>query len=170
MPTYTYEALNKTGQQVSGSIVGNDEQEAKRMLQVQGLFISKLTPAAASLADTGEARTWMSLAIPFRRSKVKQEKIVDFLRQLATLTEAKLPLVRSLTALIEQEEDKAFRPILEVIRERVQGGSTLADAFAQYPACFTRLAVNMVKAGEMGGVLETTLNRLADFTEEEQDL
>ncbi len=169
MPNYAYEGLRTNGQPATGTIVSNTLDEAKRQLQQQGMYITRLVVANTELADAAKAQTGF-LDFGFSRKNVSNQKIVDFLRQLATLVEAKLPLVRSLTALIEQEDDKVFRPILEQVRERVQGGATMADALAFHPRFFSRLAVNMVRAGETGGVLEQSLNRLADFSEEEQDM
>jgi type IV pilus assembly protein PilC len=167
MPTYAYEGLTESGQPSSGTIVSDSNEEAKRHLQKQGLFIVKLEHAGEQHSSATETVGLFDL---FRRRTVRGEKIVDFLRQLATLVEAKLPLVRALTALIEQEDDPVFLPILENVREQVQGGATMADAMALHPRCFSRLAVNMVRAGESGGVLEQSLNRLADFSEDEQDM
>lgn len=169
MPSYAYEGLRANGQQATGTIVSATLDEAKRQLQQQGLYITHLVTSDADAVEASAPKTGL-LDFGFTRKSVSNQKIVDFLRQLATLVEAKLPLVRALTALIEQEDDKVFRPILEQVRERVQGGATLADALAQYPRFFSRLAVNMVRAGETGGVLEQSLNRLADFSEEEQDM
>lgn len=168
MPNYYYESLDKRGNSSSGEIVCNNEDEAKSKLQQQGLYITKLSLAGEAVST--DSKTGSFLDFSFSRKKVKYDKIVDFLRQLATLVEAKLPLARALTALIEQEEDEVFKPVLEQIRERVQGGSMLADAMSEHPACFSRLAANMVRAGETGGVLEQSLERLADFSEDEQDM
>ena len=170
MPTYSYQGVKRNGEQASGTIIKNTAEEAKRELQQQGVFITRLDTSAESEQGTAPVAPRSFLGLGFTRSRVPSEKIVDFLRQLATLVEAKLPLVRALTALIEQEDDKVFHGILEKVREQVQGGSTLADALALHPRIFTRLAINMVRAGETGGVLEHALNRLADFSEEEQDM
>lgn len=170
MPNFIYQGIRKDGQRVDGMLVANSLDDAKRQLQQQGVFITRLQEGSA-LPPVEEPRGLRRFFdFGFRRTRVSHEKIVDFLRQLATLVEAKLPLVRALTALIEQEDDPVFRAILESVREKVQGGAMLADALAQHPRCFSRLAVNMVRAGEMGGVLEQSLNRLADFSEEEQDI
>jgi len=169
MPNYSYEGLNKKGLPVSGNIVCDNIDEAKRKLQSDDLYITKLEQdgARGELKEAGGAKF---LSFSFGSKNVKPDKVVDFLRQLATLVEAKLPLVRALTALIEQEDEPVFLNILEDVREQVQGGAMLADGLAAHPKCFSRLAVNMVRAGEMGGVLEQSLNRLADFSEEEQDM
>ncbi len=168
MPNYIYEGLDGNGNSTSGEIVCNNDDEAKKKLQQRGFYISKLSIAGES--NRLDSKTGSFLDFSFSTKKVKYDKIVDFLRQLSTLVEAKLPLARSLSALIEQEEDEVFKPVLEHIRERVQGGSMLADAIADHPDCFTKLAVNMIRAGETGGVLEQSLERLADFSEEEQDM
>ncbi len=169
MPNFTYQGVRKNGQRAEGTLVCTSVDEAKRQLQQQGIFITLLREGGVLQTDEAKAGgAWYDFG--FRRTRVNHDKIVDFLRQLATLVEAKLPLVRALTALVEQEDDAVFRQILEQVREKVQGGATLADALALHPRCFSRLAVNMVRAGEMGGVLEQSLNRLADFSEEEQDM
>ena len=169
MPNYSYEGLNKNGQPVSGAIVCDNVDEAKRKLQNDGLYITLLEQSGAK-SESKESDGGSLFNFRFGSKKVKADKIVDFLRQLATLVEAKLPLVRALTALSEQEDDEAFLKVLEDVKEQVQGGSMLADGLASHPRCFTRLAVNMVRAGETGGVLEQSLNRLADFSEDEQDM
>jgi len=169
MPNYSYEGLNKKGLPISGSIVCDNVDEAKRKLQNDGLFITLLEQSGArSTSKEGGGGKLFKFSLGSKN--VKTDKIVDFLRQLATLVEAKLPLVRALTALSEQEDDEVFLKVLEDIKEQVQGGSMLADGLASHPRCFSRLAVNMVRAGETGGVLEQSLNRLADFSEDEQDM
>ena len=163
MPTFSYEGLNANGESASGTVICNTLAEAKAQLQAKHIFITRLTE--------GDAATEASVRVelPKKRKKVKHEKVVDFLRQMSTLTQAKLPLVRSLGALLEQEDDPAFKEILTAVRDKVQAGSTLADALADHPQCFSNLAVSMVRAGETGGVLEQSLLRLADFTEEEHE-
>jgi len=169
MPNFSYQGVRKDGQRTDGTLLAANVEDAKRQLQQQGIFITSLREGYAPGEEQASAGgRWFDFG--FRRTRVSHDKIVDFLRQLATLVEAKLPLARALTALVEQEDDAVFRGILESVREKVQGGATLADALAMHPRCFSRLAVNMVRAGEMGGVLEQSLNRLADFSEEEQDM
>ena len=136
MPIYSYQGIKRNGEQASGTIVKNTAEEAKRELHQQGVFITTLEASAGS--EQGAAAAAVTprsfLGLGFTRSRVPHDKIVNFLRQLATLVEAKLPLVRALTALIEQEEDKVFHGILGQVREQVQGGSTLADAIALHHA------------------------------------
>lgn len=169
MPNFTYKGLNKSGQPAEGSLICNTREEATRQLQQKGIYITSLHQSDAVEKTTVSSDAGGSL-FSFRKKRVPRSKIVDFLRQLATLVEAKLPLVRALTALVEQEENEEFNRILTKLREDVQGGATLADAMAAFPREFNRLAVNMVRAGETGGILEQALNRLADFSEEEQDM
>jgi len=170
MPNYSYEGLNAKGQPVSGSIVCDNVEEAKRKLQNDNLYITLLDQAGTKSEKSESVSSGKFLGFSFKSKKVKTDKVVDFLRQLATLVEAKLPLVRALTALSEQEEDEVFLAILEDVKEEVKGGAMLADGLARHPRCFSRLSVNMVRAGETGGVLEQSLNRLADFSEDEQDM
>ena len=168
MPSYVFEGLSGDGHPATGTLICDSLPEAKRQLQQQGIYITTLEEGSAVVDVQTENKSIFDFKI--KRTKVSSDRIVDFLRQLSTLVEAKLPLVRAITALVEQEEDPVFNGILTNVREKVQGGATLADALAEHPRVFSRLAINMVRAGESGGVLEQSLNRLADFSEEEQDM
>jgi len=108
MPNYIYEGLDKSGNSATGEIVCNNDDEAKRKLQQQGFYITQLSAAGES--NESDSKTGSFLDFSFSKKKVKYDKIVDFLRQLSTLVEAKLPLARSLAALIEQEEEGTFNP------------------------------------------------------------
>ena len=101
----------------------------------------------------------------FKRKRIKPKLLMIFTRQLATLIDSGLPLLRSLTVLGKQERDVVLRETVNKLSEGVQGGSTFSDSLAQHPAIFNDLYVNMVKAGELGGVLEVVLTRLAEFQE-----
>lgn len=169
MPNFIYKGLNANGEPAEGTLICNSREEASRQLYKKGIYITTLEQSD-KLPQTSEETDTISSLLFFRRKRIPHAKIVDFLRQLATLVEAKMPLVRALTALVEQEENPEFARILSRIREEVQGGATLADAIAKFPREFSRLAVNMVRAGETGGILESALNRLADFSEEEMDM
>ena len=96
---------------------------------------------------------------------IKEEELTVFTRQLATLLEAGLPLLRSLEVMTRQEPNKRFKAVLEKISDTVKSGSSFSDGLSQHPKVFDRLYVNMVKAGEAGGVLELVLARLAGFKE-----
>jgi type IV pilus assembly protein PilC len=101
----------------------------------------------------------------FQRRKVKPKILMIFTRQLATLIDSGLPLLRSLTVLAKQERDKVLKNTINKLGDSVQGGNTFSDALALHPRIFNNLYVNMVKAGEVGGVLELVLNRLSEFQE-----
>ena len=99
---------------------------------------------------------------------MKGKTLMIFTRQLATLIDAGLPLLRSLTVLAKQEKDAVLRKTINALADAVQGGSTFSESMAQHPRIFNKLFVNMIKAGELGGVLELVLNRLAEFSEKAQ--
>ena len=93
-----------------------------------------------------------------------------FTRQLATLIDAGLPLLRGLNVLAKQEKDPVLKGTINHLADAVQGGSTFSESLAQHPKIFNKLYINMVKAGELGGVLELVLNRLAEFQEKAQKI
>ncbi len=103
-----------------------------------------------------------------QKKTVKSKTLMIFTRQLATLIDAGLPLLRSLTVLAKQERDLVLRKTINSLADAVQGGSTFSESMAQHPRIFNKLYINMVKAGELGGVLELVLNRLAEFQEKAQ--
>jgi type IV pilus assembly protein PilC len=113
----------------------------------------------------------LNINIPFlERKTIKPKTLMIFTRQLATLIDSGLPLLRGLTVLGKQEPDPVLRKTIGRLADTVQGGSTLSDALSQHPKIFNKLYVNMVKAGELGGVMELVLVRLADFQEKAQKL
>ena len=101
----------------------------------------------------------------FQRRKVKSKILMIFTRQLATLIDSGLPLLRSLNVLANQERDKVMKNTIDKLADSVQSGSTFSDALALHPKIFNDLYVNMVRAGEVGGVLELVLTRLSEFQE-----
>src|SRR4051794_31222189 len=102
------------------------------------------------------------------RKSVSSKVLMIFTRQLATLIDAGLPLLRGLNVLAKQEKDPVLRNTINALADAVQGGSTFSESMAQHPKIFNKLYINMVKAGELGGVLELVLNRLAEFQEKAQ--
>jgi len=112
----------------------------------------------------------IEIRVPFLSGRVKQSVLAIFTRQLATLIEAGMPLLRGLRILREQEESPALQKILDQISEQIEGGGSLSEALAAHPKQFNMLYVNMVKAGELSGALEITLRRLADFMEKAQKI
>src|SRR5207248_2577607 len=106
----------------------------------------------------------------FKKQKVKSRVLMIFTRQLATLIDSGLPLLRSLNVLARQERDPVLKRTTEALSDSVQGGNTFSDSLAQHPKIFNDLYVSMVKAGELGGVLEVVLQRLAEFQEKAQKI
>jgi len=119
---------------------------------------------AAKAARVAKPRAKEGIVL-FQRKKVKSKVLMIFTRQLATLIDSGLPLLRSLNVLAKQERDKVLKNTIDKLADSVQSGSTFSDALALHPKIFNDLYVNMVKAGEVGGVLELVLNRLSEFQE-----
>jgi general secretion pathway protein F len=161
VPVYEYRALNATGRSVKGIIDADSSRAARLKLRRNGIFPIELKEEADG---RGEKRD-IDLLRFFRRIKLQETAVM--VRQLSTLLSAGLPLVESLTAVIDQVPNPALKKISTQVRERVNEGSTLADAFAQHPRVFSPLFVNMTRAGERSGALEIVLERLADFTEKQ---
>ena len=178
MPSFTYIALDAQGQQVSDSIEAVSQAEAVNSLRKRGLFPTSLKEQAQAAATaikgkkTAAKRSGskeIKLNIPFLEKKtIKGKTLMVFTRQLATLIDAGLPLLRGLTVLGKQEPDPVLKKTITQLAEAVQSGGTFSDGLAGHPRIFNKLYVNMVKAGELGGVLEVVLNRLAEFQEKAQ--
>src|SRR5438270_11087704 len=182
MPRYTYVALDARGQESTGLVDANSTNEAIGQLRQAGYFptnvfeegkaagrdgkavkaAKKAKPikAAATPAATGEKKG----IVLFEKKTVKPRVLMIFTRQLATLIDSGLPLLRALTVLQKQERDKVLKKTIGNLSDAVQGGSTFSEGLAQHPKIFNDLYVNMVRAGEVGGVLELVLTRLAEFS------
>ncbi len=177
MPNFSYVALDARGQQVTGEIDAPSQNEAVGQLRQAGYYptsvdvASKLGKAkktvAPKAASGAPAKKSSSL---FAKQTIKGKILMIFTRQLATLIDAGLPLLRSLTVLARQERDPVLKSTITQLAESVQGGSTFSDSLAGHPKIFNKLYVNMVKAGELGGVLELVLLRLAEFQEKAQKI
>lgn len=183
MPSFVYTALDARGQEVSDTMEAANEQEAIQALRQSGYYptsvvdASKARKAAAKgkaapkAAKAGGLKKEIKINIPFlERKTIKPKTLMIFTRQLATLIDSGLPLLRGLTVLGKQEPDPVLRKTITNLADSVQGGSTFSDGLAQHPRIFNKLYVNMVKAGELGGVMELVLVRLADFQEKAQKL
>src|SRR6185369_8302883 len=112
----------------------------------------------------------INIQIPGLSGRVKPKVLTTFTRQLATLVDAGLPLLRGLRVLEKQEKHPTLKDIIGQLGVSIEGGSTFSEGLAQHPKVFNRLYVNMVKAGELGGVLEVCLARLAEFMEKAQKI
>jgi type IV pilus assembly protein PilC len=162
MAEYYYEALDKGGKQVRGTIDAANEEVIIEKLRNMGYYPLKVMVHKTSAA-TGDILALPGLRFIFHR--VKTRHIMTFTRQLATLIDAGLPIIRSLMILQEQVESVIFREKINVIAKDIEGGSSLSEAMARHPKIFDNLYVNMVRAGEIGGVLEAVLNKIAEFLE-----
>jgi len=176
MPSFAFVALDAQGQQVSDFLDAANQSEAINALRSRGLFPTSLREEARGILSTGskagakgEKTGKSSFKIPFlERKTIKGKTLMIFTRQLATLIDAGLPLLRGLTVLGKQEPDPLLKKTITQISDAVQGGGTFSEGLAGHPRIFNKLYVNMVRAGELGGVLEIVLNRLAEFTEKAQ--
>ncbi len=172
MPVFQYTATDQTGASSQGNFEDESDEKARSQLAQYGLNVTQLVPL-----DNGQ--TEGKGGAPEKTKKKKKglmalqlgggpsnEDISVFTRQMSTLVQAGLPLLRSLEVMIKQQEKKPkFKAMLENISEKVSSGGNLSDGLALYPKTFDNLFVNMVKAGEAGGVLELVLDRLAQFQE-----
>lgn len=178
MPRYSYVALDARGQETNGVIEAPSQNEAVGQLRSAGYFPKTIaeegkggkTPKAPK-APAAKGTKSTSVSIPFlERKTIKGRTLMIFTRQLATLIDAGLPLLRGLTVLSKQEPDPVLRKVTIQLAESVQGGGTFSESLAGHPAIFNKLYVSMVKAGELGGVLELVLLRLAEFQEKAQKI
>src|SRR5213083_1674071 len=177
MPRFNYVALDARGQEATGLVEAPSSNAAITQLRQAGYFPTSVIEEAISSPDGAEARqragkmarTTKPRAkkgiVLFERKKIKSKILMIFTRQLGTLIDSGLPLLRSLNVLSRQERDKLLKKTINKVADSVQSGSTFSDALALHPRIFNDLYVNMVKAGEVGGVLELVLTRLSEFQE-----
>jgi len=160
MPVYTWVAETRKGRKLKGELEAADERIAMSQLKRRNLTVKKLKPKPKDLFAN----------VSFMQPKVTNRDIVIFTRQFSTMIDAGLPLVQGINILAEQAENKTFRGILKQISKDVEGGSTLAEAMKKHPKVFDDLFVNLVAAGEVGGILDTIMRRLATFIEKAEKL
>jgi type IV pilus assembly protein PilC len=168
MPTFQFEAMDKTGQEVRDTIDAQTQEEAQATIKQRGLFVTKIgvKKARKGQAEKKAGKKGKSFAL----GGVASKTLTTFTRQLAILQEAGLPILRSLKILESQAKPGALKNSLIDVCEEIEGGATLSEAMAKSPKAFNRLYVNMIKAGEAGGALEIILKRLAEFQERAQSL
>ncbi len=165
MPTYQFEARDATGQEFRDVIEAENEDEALSTIRQMGYFVTKITvKRTAKVARAGKRRK--TFAIGGGGSKV----LTTFTRQLSILQDAGLPILRSLKILEGNARPGRLKNALIDVIDEIEAGATLSEAMAKCPKVFSRLYINMVKAGEAGGALETILQRLADFMERAESL
>ncbi|HVF72153.1 MAG TPA: type II secretion system F family protein [Chthoniobacterales bacterium] len=185
MARYTYIALDARGQESTGLVEASTTNEAIGELRRAGYFPTHVyeegaatAPAQAKAAarpkktkaPRAERKSKGTNIVLFQRKTVKPKILMIFTRQLATLIDAGLPLLRGLNVLAKQERDATLKKTIDKLADSVQGGSTFSEGLAQHPRIFNDLYVNMVRAGELGGVLEVVLTRLAEFQEKAQKI
>jgi type IV pilus assembly protein PilC len=192
MPKFSYIAIESaSGKDKKGVIESASAEQAAHELKAMGLLPTAVNPAGAGglrvgakpAGKTGAASTEQAGFVPRAEAKVKKKgkpmslgKVISnaglavFTRQLSTLVNAGMPILRSLETLCRQEKNPGFKYVLEQVAETIKSGGTFSDGLLQHPKVFDRLYINMVKAGEAGGVLGTVLDRLAKFMEKAEKI
>jgi type IV pilus assembly protein PilC len=160
MPIFIYKGMNSYGEKRKGKIEAVDEDVARAQLKKM-----RITPSVVK-----EAPKDVFENVSFMKPKVTPKDVVIFTRQMSTMIDAGLPLVQSLQILGDQQENPTFKEVLKTIRADVETGTTFADAMKKHKNVFDTLYCNMIEAGEIGGILDTILNRLAGFIEKSMTL
>ncbi|MBE0536352.1 MAG: type II secretion system F family protein [Phycisphaerae bacterium] len=169
MPVFQYRALDSNGKEVKAEIEALSNKEAISKIRNKGLFPTKVRAKSEGKKVKEDAQA----AAPKRRrktGKVKIKHVCQFARQLSTLQDAGLAILRSLRILEQQQKKGHLRTVIGLVGDDIEGGATLSEAMSKHPKCFDRLFVNMIAAGEVGGVLDIILARVADFMEKSQRL
>ncbi|MEE2735010.1 MAG: type II secretion system F family protein [Verrucomicrobiota bacterium] len=175
MANFQYIALDAKGDQTTGTVQAGAEADAVAQLRAQGLYPTQvIQEGKGKLSVAGKKAAAKARGKRKARGKtggrIKPKILMIFTRQLATLIDSGLPLLRGLTVLGKQEPNPVLRGTINSLADSVQGGSTFSESLAQHPRIFDKLYVNMVKAGELGGVLEVVLTRLAEYQEKAHKL
>lgn len=160
MAVYAWAGRTRQGNRKKGILEAASESAATAHLRSQGIVPNRIKEKAKDLDDI----------FPFLQPRIKTQDLVVFTRQFAVMIDAGLPLVQCLQLLGDQMENKAFKNVCRDVRTRVEQGSTFAEALARHPKVFSALFVNLVAAGEVGGILDTILNRLAAYLEKAEKL
>jgi type IV pilus assembly protein PilC len=168
MPSFAYQAKDASGKSVNGVIEAENERVLRAKLREMNYYVTGITQkqTAGLNADVGT----MFGGIVGKFKGVSEQALVVFARQFATMINAGLAMVRCLDVLGIQTEDAQLKPVIVQVRREVEGGSTLANALGKFPKVFSPLFTNMVRAGELGGILDEVLNRLAGFLEKDFNL
>jgi len=184
MPKYNYTAMDQHGKETKGTLEVASQNEAIARVKDMQLYPTKIVeaeksggkadkkakPAAKAGGKKKGGGVNFQIQIPGLSGRVKPKVLTTFTRQLATLVDAGLPLLRGLRVLEKQEKNVNLKNIVGELALSIEGGSTFSEGLAQHPKVFNRLYVNMVKAGELGGVLEVVLTRLSEFMEKAQKI
>ncbi|MBL7116030.1 MAG: type II secretion system F family protein [Kiritimatiellae bacterium] len=183
MPKFRYVAMDAQGAETEGVVDADNQSQAISRIRSQSLFPTRVTPLAggqkkggrgkSSSRAKGDKKGGLGVGIKMPgifKARVRPKQLMVFTRQLATLIDAGLPLLRGLRILLKQEKNPSLREAITEMGESVEGGSTFSESLGQHPRIFDKLFVNMVKAGEAGGVLEVVLARLAEFMEKAEKI
>jgi len=179
MAVYAYVAMNNRGKEISGSVEAETSTLAISQIRDMGYFPTKVyekSPASGTSTSAKPAKSGgvasmnIQIKLPGIGDRIKPRQLSVFVRQLATLLDAGLPLLRSLNVLSDQAKPGIMKETLSGIAVDIEGGATFSDTLAKHPKSFSKLFVNMIKAGEVGGILEAVLERLAEFSEKEEAL
>jgi len=155
METYIWSGRTRDGQRQKGELAAKSKDEVISIMRKQNIMVTSVAARAKKL----------SINLPFLKPKASDKDIAIFTRQFATMIDAGLPLVQCLDILSKQADNKTFAAVINEIRQDVEAGSTYADSLKKHPAVFGDLYANMVAAGELGGILDTILNRLSKYIE-----
>jgi type IV pilus assembly protein PilC len=166
MPWYKFEAMDRTGQEIKDEIEAASQEEAQTTIRQMGYFVTKIALKKTTTAKKGVVKKKRSFAI----GGAKSSQVATFTRQLSILQDAGLPILRSLKILENNQKPGKLKNALMDVCDEIETGSTLSEGLAKCPKVFSRLYVNMVKAGEAGGALETILKRLSEFLESSESL
>ena len=168
MPTYQFEAMDATGQEIKDVIDAPSEEEAQATIRQMGYFVTKISVKKGQQGKTGGPGAKKKRSLGFGGAKSKQ--LALFTKQLSILQDAGLPILRSLRILETQQKPGRLKNALMDVGDEIESGATLYEAMAKSPKVFNRLYINMIKAGEAGGALEVILRRLSEFLERSESL
>ena len=160
MATFAYRAIDMDGRQVGGMLDADDERSLLHVLRQKDMTVLSVKRARSKQAREKGGVT----------GRISMEDIVVFTRQLATMVDAGLPLIQALDAQAEQASNPAFRSVIRRIMADVESGSTFSDALERHPKVFSGLYINLVKAGEVSGMLDEILDRIAGYLEASESL
>ena len=160
MPVYKWLAETRKGKIVRGELDAADERIARLLLRRRNLKVKKIKPKPKDIFEN----------VPIMQPRITNKDIVVFTRQFSTMIDAGLPIIQGLTILAEQSENRTFKNILKEVVRDVEGGSSLAESIEKHPKVFDQLYVNLVAAGEAGGILDIILRRLASYIEKAEKL
>ena len=161
MPLFSYRARNSSGELIAGRTEATSKEALEKNLENQGLIPITVVGSRPAF-DMEKVKSFFG--------RVSPDDLIVFTRQLGTMYKAGIPFVRTIKATAEQTESKALKKILTTVKEEVEKGKTFADTLSIYPKVFNELYVNMVAAGEAGGVMDEILNRLSTLLEKDADI